>query len=75
MSTDLAEWRQEFDKKAHTVHKVFSTQDGEKVMKLLADSFGAGNVFDENPYKMARNAGQHELVEYLKILIERGSKQ
>ena len=69
----MTEWREEFDKKANAVVKTFSTTDGKKVIEILRTHFGASAVFDENPYKMARNAGQHELVQYLEALIERGN--
>ena len=67
-----ADWRNKFDKNAKAVQTTFSTADGETVLALLKNNFGASSVFNENPYIMARNAGQHELVQYIEVLIERG---
>lgn len=71
---NMEQWKEDFAKKSQLFYKVFSTQDGKKVLAMIQETFGAGTVFDENPYKMAKNAGQHELAEYLKVLYERGSK-
>ena len=72
---DMAEWREAFNKNSKAVASTFSTTDGIKVMTLLRTHFGSSTVFDENPIKMARNAGQHEIVQYLEVLIERGNKE
>jgi hypothetical protein len=71
---DIETWKEDFAKRASLFHKVFSSTDGKKVLSMILDTFNAGSVFDENPYKMAKNAGQHDMAEYLKILVERGSK-
>jgi hypothetical protein len=73
-AADMTEWREEFEKNAKAVCETFGTTDGKKVIALLKSRFGAGTVFDENPYKMAKNAGQHEVVQYLEALLERGIK-
>jgi len=71
---DMADWRESFNKNAKAVANTFGTTDGKKVWELLLGHFGSSTVFDENPIKMARNAGHHEIVQYLGVLIERGNK-
>lgn len=71
---EVAEWRESFDKNAQAVITTFSTPDGKKVLELLRQHFGSHVVFDENALKMAKKAGQHEIVQYLEALIERGIK-
>jgi hypothetical protein len=73
-AADMKDWREEFEKNAKAVCETFKTTDGKKVIKLLKTRFGAGTVYDDNPYKMAKNAGQHEIVQYLEAMLERGIK-
>ena len=73
-AAQLGEWREELDKNSKAVRDTFKTTDGKKVMALLSKHFGSGTVFNTCSLTMARNAGQHEIVQYLEALIERGNK-
>ena len=69
---EMEVWKEQLDKNAHAVCETFKTTNGKKVLTLLQTHFKG--QFDENPYKMARNAGQLEIVQYIEALIERGGK-
>jgi hypothetical protein len=72
---ELVDWKEALDKNAKAVAGTFVTTDGKKTLALLRKHFASSVVFNENPIIMAKNAGQHELVQYLEALLERGSDQ
>jgi hypothetical protein len=59
----------EEDRLKYLVQKTFGTDAGQQLMAELHATYCARN-FDENPYVMARNCGQSDLVIFLMSLMD-----
>jgi hypothetical protein len=72
--SQMEEWRVEFDKNSKLFAETFGTTSGKKVWAILDKYFNSQTIFDENPYKTARNAGRNEVVQYISAYLERSTK-
>lgn len=70
----LEPWKEYLQAQKRTIFSALGGSEGEKLMKVLRDTFQRGKLFDENAIKMARNCGQYELVEYLNEMLEASKK-
>ncbi len=66
----IAEFRDGLFEKSKLYAQVFGTDAGKKVLKELDDLYIKPEVFNSDPLKMARNVGQHDLVKFIKELVE-----
>jgi hypothetical protein len=66
------DWRDVLKQKSETVKAVFgpSNPQGQSCLKMLEDTFQRNTMLDDSPLKMAYRVGQHELVSYIKELLE-----
>ena len=60
-------WRDILKRKAQTVQRVLQGPDGDAFIEMLEDTFQT-KIYDADPGRMAYNAGQFELVQYIKQL-------
>ena len=68
---NMDDWKKELDRKAHDFAETFSTEHGKKVMEAMEQAFQT-DLFNDNSLTMAKNVGQYELLQYMKILVKRG---
>jgi len=66
----IAEFRDKLFEKSKRYSQVFGTDAGKEVLKELVDLYIKPEVFNSDPLKMARNVGQHDLVKFIKELVE-----
>ena len=51
------------------VQRTFETEDGKKVLAILEESYGQ-QLFDTDPYRTAYKLGAHDLIQYIKRMVE-----
>lgn len=66
------DWRDVLRQKSETVKATFgpANPQGQACLKMLEDTFQRNTMLDESAIKMAYRVGQHELVSYIKQLLE-----
>jgi hypothetical protein len=66
------DWRDVLRNKSETFKAVFgpSNPQGQACLKMLENTFQRNTMLHESPVKMAYAVGQHELVSYIKELLE-----
>jgi len=52
-----------------SVQRTFETEDGKKVLAILEESYGQ-QIFDPDPYRTAYKLGSHDLIQYIKRMVE-----
>lgn len=67
---EQTEWREKLREKAELVNRTLDNETGKAFLEMLEETFQRGRLYDANPNTMAYNVGQHELVEYLKTMME-----
>jgi hypothetical protein len=66
--------RERLSKKAQTFNLVFSTPQGEELLKFLNEEFVYGPMFSEDSHVTAFNLGAREVVNYINSMINAGDK-
>ena len=51
------------------MQRTFETEDGKKVLAILEESYGQ-QLFDTDPYRTAYKLGAHDLIQYIKRMVE-----
>lgn len=57
--------KQQLADKSHLFRRVFSTDEGQKVLEFLKQECEPEVMFDENPHKTAYNCGKRDVVVYI----------
>lgn len=65
----MEEKKQKLRDKAARFHRLFSSHDGEQVLKDLEDEFDQDELYDDNPYKTNYNIGRRDVIIYIKQLM------
>jgi len=52
-----------------SVQRTFETEDGKKVLAILEEAYGQ-QIFDPDPYRTAYKLGSHDLIQYIKRMVE-----
>jgi hypothetical protein len=68
--SEQKDWRTQLREKAELVNRALDNETGQAFLAMLEETFQRGVLYHENPTKMGYNVGQHELVEYLKTMME-----
>lgn len=66
-------WREALNEQRRVVVTSLNNENGKQLISLLEKTF-QGGLFDADPITMAKNVGQHDLVQYLKDLLKEGSE-
>lgn len=66
----IAAFKDSLFEKGKLYRQVFNTESGKKVLKELDDLYIKPEIFNIDPLKMARNVGQHDLIKFIKELVE-----
>lgn len=70
--SERQEWKDQIKAKAKIVMRVTNTEEGKALIDLLEATFQSGTILGSDPQQTAYNAGQFELVAYLKQLRDFG---
>jgi hypothetical protein len=63
------EKKQKLRDKAAKFHRLFTSHEGEQVLKELEDEFDADDLFNENPYKTHYNIGRRDVIVYIRQMM------
>lgn len=73
--SNVKDYREVLREKRELVIATFGPNNpqGQACLKMLEDTFQRGSMLDDSPQRMAYKVGQHELVGYIKELLETAS--